>query len=37
MNILSWLPFGKVPEVTPTQLNTGKKDFQMIDVRSVAE
>ena len=37
MNILRWLPFGKVPEVTPTQLNTGKKDFQMIDVRSVAE
>ena len=37
MNILRWLPFGKVPEVTPTQLNTGKNDFQMIDVRSVAE
>ena len=37
MNILGWLPFGKVPEVTPTQLNTQKNEFQMIDVRTTAE
>lgn len=37
MKILRWLPFGKVPEVTSTQLNTRKNNFQMIDVRTTAE
>ena len=41
MGFLWWLPFGKVPEISPTKLDVMRKDGaarpQIIDVRTSAE
>ena len=41
MGLFWWLPFGKVPEISPTKLDTMRKDGaarpQIIDVRTSAE
>ena len=37
MNILRWLPFGKVPEMTASEISTQKTAIQIIDVRSPTE
>ena len=37
MNLFDWLPFGRVPEISPDLLNERLKDVQIVDVRTPAE
>lgn len=37
MNILNWLPFGKVPEISVKQLNKIMDHVQILDVRTALE
>ena len=37
MSLFDWLPFGRVPEISPEILNEQLKDVQIVDVRTSAE
>ncbi|HHX35427.1 MAG TPA: rhodanese-like domain-containing protein [Gammaproteobacteria bacterium] len=37
MKLFDWLPFGRVPEISPEAFNEQLKDFQIIDVRTPRE
>lgn len=37
MNLFQWLPFGKVPELSPQALTQRKDEFQIVDVRTTTE
>lgn len=37
MKLFDWLPFGRVPEISPEALNKQLKNFQIVDVRTQGE
>ncbi|MBS61785.1 rhodanese-like domain-containing protein [Salinisphaera sp.] len=37
MNLMQWLPFGKVPEISPQELQQKLGDVQIVDVRTPSE
>ena len=37
MNLFDWLPFGRVPEISPERLNKQLEDVQIVDVSTPAE